>query len=955
MKLRVGDTLGPYQIVALVGAGGMGEVYRAHDPRLRRDVAIKVSTEDYSGRFAQEARAVAALNHPNICTLYDIGPNYQVMEFVEGETLAARLKKGPLPVQEAVALGAQVAGALAAAHAKGLIHRDLKPANIMITGTGAKVLDFGLAKQVTSAEAEEETLTMPMTEPGRVVGTVRYMSPEQAEGKSVDARSDVFAFGIVLYEMLCGRAPFSGDSTLSILASILNTTQVSPSSLRPEISERLEAVVKRCLEKDPSYRYSSAGELMKDLESLRAPASRRVSLSKSAVIAVVLLVLAGVGGLLARSYYLRQRARWAEETAVPQIEKLLHQDQSLAALTLYREAEGYAPNSKLLIKLADGLATQPMNFETDPPGARVYITDYTSEAADDLSKWTLLGEAPIRDKELPSFGYVRLRVVKEGYLTTERTHFFGGEGSGNTVKIDLPAEKDVPPGMVPIPGGTVVILFPFRPPVTVPSFWMDRYEVTNKDFKQFVDAGGYKKSEYWKYPFIKDGRTLSFEDAMAQFHDQTGRPGPALWQLGSYPDGTEDLPVGGVSWYEAEAYAEFAGKSLPTVFEWRQAAQIGANSDVVLLSNFQAKGPRPGRQSRGMSPFGGYDMAGNQAEWTWNANGSNRYLLGGSWEDLPYGYVFSKPRLAFDRSASNGFRCVLRLETPPPNNFADVSLEVTGPLRSKPPVDNAIFAGFERIHRYDKSELDTRAEKTDDSHPYWRRETVSIRAAYGNERIPIHLFLPRNAKPPYQVVAMIGGGTIADVLRRIEDFNYPFEFLLRSGRAVVIPALSGTLERGPTRQFLPENQERERALRWFKDMGRAVDYLETRDDIDAKKLGIYGISLGVMHSTRIVALDSRFKVALLSSGGLIAFPVPETDEWNYAPRVHIPALMLNGRHDFLFPYETSSKPLFDALGTPPDQKAQRLYDGGHADIVARPEAIGEILSWLDKYLGPVEN
>ncbi len=839
MKLHAGDSLGPYQIVAPVGAGGMGEVYRAHDPRLRRDVAIKISTEAFSGRFEHEARAVAALNHPNICTLYDIGPNYQVMEFIEGETLAARLKKGRPAISETVAIAAQVAGALAAAHAKGLIHRDLKPANIMITPAGAKVLDFGLAKQVTRPEEAEETLTAPMTGLGQLVGTVRYMSPEQAEGKRVDARSDVFAFGVVLYEMLCGQSPFGGNTTLSTLASILHATPIAPRSLRPEIPEKLAGIVWRCLEKNPANRYPSAQELSNDLELVRVPAVRRPGLSKAAVAAAVLVVLVGSGALLARSYYLRERVRWAEETAVPQIENLLHQDQSLAALTLYRKAEAYAPNSRLLIKLADGLSTKRMKFETNPSGARIYITDYTSAAGDDLSKWTLLGESPVEVPSLPGFGYFKVRAVKTGYATMNQTYFAGGT-PGDTVKIDLPDEKAAAPGMVPIPEGQVLILFPLTPPVMVSPFWIDQYEVTNKEFKQFVDAGGYKKPEYWKHPFVKEGRTVPFEGAMAEFHDQTSRPGPATWQLGSYPDGAADLPVGGISWYEAAAYAEFAGKSLPTVYEWRQAAQINATSNVVLLSNFQAKGPRPGHESRGMSPFGVYDMAGNQAEWTWNANGPNHYLLGGSWEDLPYAYVFPKPRGAFDRSPSNGFRCLRRSGTPDSKNFADVSLEVTGPMRSRPPVDNATFAGFERIHRYDKTELDIRSEKKDDSHPYWRRETVSIRAAYGDERVLVHLFLPRNAKPPYQVVAMIGGGTITDVIRRIEDYNYPFEFLLRSGRAVMIPALSGTLERGPTPEFLPENQERERALRWYKDMGRSIDYLETRNDIDTKKLGVFG-------------------------------------------------------------------------------------------------------------------
>jgi serine/threonine protein kinase len=208
MPLAAGDRLGPYQIAGLIGKGGMGEVYRAHDRRLRRDVAIKVSAEQFSERFEREARAVAALNHPNICTLYDIGPNYLVMELVEGSTLKDRITEGPLPLDEALVLARQITAALEAAHEKGVIHRDLKPANVKIKPDGlVKVLDFGLAKiapKATSAGFGEDSPTLSMeslaaTEAGVILGTAAYMSPEQARGKTdIDKRADIWAFGVVL-------------------------------------------------------------------------------------------------------------------------------------------------------------------------------------------------------------------------------------------------------------------------------------------------------------------------------------------------------------------------------------------------------------------------------------------------------------------------------------------------------------------------------------------------------------------------------------------------------------------------------------------------------------------------------------------------------------------------------------------------------------------------------------
>src|SRR5438445_10875059 len=213
MPLTPGMRLGPYEILAPIGAGGMGEVYKARDTRLDRIVAIKVSNGQFSERFEREARAVAALNHPHICQLYDVGPNYLVIEFVEGTPL-----QGPLPLKEAVEYAGQILDALDAAHSKGITHRDLKPANILVTKQGIKLLDFGLAKQSAALAKDGATLTQALTSQGQIIGTLQYMAPEQLQGKETDARSDLFAFGCVLYEMLTGKRAFAGDSAASVIA-----------------------------------------------------------------------------------------------------------------------------------------------------------------------------------------------------------------------------------------------------------------------------------------------------------------------------------------------------------------------------------------------------------------------------------------------------------------------------------------------------------------------------------------------------------------------------------------------------------------------------------------------------------------------------------------------------------------------------------------------------------------
>jgi tRNA A-37 threonylcarbamoyl transferase component Bud32 len=244
--LSRGTQLGPYQILGSLGVGGMGQVYKAHDSRLQRDVAIKIVFERFSGRFHREALAIAALNHPNICTLYDVGPNYLVMELVEGETLSAFLQRGSLAMDQLLRFGVQIAAALTAAHAKGIVHRDLKPGNVMLAKNGAKVLDFGLAKSV-----QDRT----MTATNMVIGTPAYMAPEQMAGKETDARTDIYALGLVLYEMATGTRAVPG--------------QIPPMEKLPE---RVGHVIERCLALDPDERWQTASDVGRELEWARKPA-----------------------------------------------------------------------------------------------------------------------------------------------------------------------------------------------------------------------------------------------------------------------------------------------------------------------------------------------------------------------------------------------------------------------------------------------------------------------------------------------------------------------------------------------------------------------------------------------------------------------------------------------------------------------------------------------------------
>jgi serine/threonine-protein kinase len=293
MPLAPGTELGPYEIRALIGAGGMGEVYRARDPRLKRDVAIKVTAGRFSERFEREAQAIASLNHPNICQIYDVGPDYIVMEYIDGTPL-----KGPLSVERALECAVQIASALDAAHAKRITHRDLKPANILVTAAGIKLLDFGIALMTHAADcggkAADATATIGMTRAGTILGTAAYMSPEQAEAKPVDARSDIFSFGSVLYEMLSGRVAFTGDSAIAVMAAIVRD---QPASL--EAPPAVEAIVTRCLRKSPADRFQSMAEVKDALLAAATPGRSHVERTPS----IAVLPFANMGGDRENEYF----------------------------------------------------------------------------------------------------------------------------------------------------------------------------------------------------------------------------------------------------------------------------------------------------------------------------------------------------------------------------------------------------------------------------------------------------------------------------------------------------------------------------------------------------------------------------------------------------------------------------------------------------------------------------
>ena len=943
------DTLSHYRIEGEIGRGGMGVVYRGVDTRLGRAVAIKVlpaeatADAERNRRFVQEARAASALNHPHIVTIHDIdedaGTTFLAMELVDGTPLDKMIAAGSVPIAEALEYASQVASALEAAHASGIIHRDIKPANIMITRDGrAKVLDFGLAK-LTHHNPAQSTMTALGTRPGIIMGTAAYMSPEQAEGRPVDARSDLFSFGAVLYEMLAGRRPFAGTSDLGVITAILRDQPPPVRSLRADVPASVQAIVVRCLAKDPPQRYADAGALRADLVAAHAQLTRPKEATwrpaLSIPIAVLLIAVAGYG--IAQTVKTR-RERWVQQKAIPEVERLQDSDRRLAAVRLAREAEAYAPDE--IERLRQGWV--PFSFVTEPEGADIAIKDYV----DPDGAWEPIGRSPIRGFRLP-YGAYRVRATRDGSVPLEVSRVIGPT---SRFPIRLTGKQSTLPGMVLVAGGSVSV--GVAGTVLLPDFWMDRLELTNREFKRFVDAGGYRAAKYWREPFRDGSRLIPFDEAMARLRDSTGRAGPATWELASYPEAQADFPVGGISWFEAAAYAEFADKSLPSLYHWYRAAPLEeAMADILRLSNIDGKGLVRAGERQGLGPWGTLDMAGNVKEWCANlVQGADmRYILGGGWNEPRYRYADADARNPWERLPTFGVRLIKNLG---PAEKAGVPVaRVTGDPKSVVPVSDQLFEIYKRFYTYDRTPLNERVDNVDDSASQWRTERVSFDAAYGSERIPAYLFLPRNTTPPYQTIVLF---PTAYAFNEPSSQNLDvslFNFIVRSGRAVLYPVYSGTYERRKGETAGPSGR-RDLQVQWAKDYFRAVDYLETRKDIDLDRLAYYSLSLGAFFGPIPVSLEPRIQVAIFASGGLRFNDPPEIQPANFAPRVKVPVLMVNGRDDFQSPYE-SQRRLYELLGTPDEHKVHLALEGGHLPNDTRG-VIRAVLDFFDKYLGAIK-
>lgn len=696
-----------------------------------------------------------------------------------------------------------------------------------------------------------------------------------------------------------------------------------------------------------------------------ARASRRLG-------AVLAAAAAGSAALSFALHWMITRdadVRWLREEALPRIEALLDETDWDSAYTLAKQAEARVPGGPEIAEIWPRI-TWRVTIASDPEGAAVFRQAYSAAAGSD---WEPLGITPLTDIRIP-WGLSRLRFELPGHHSLERA-IGGGHFNWQELQPDPPhrvdlnhdlllvgpdesylldTEASLPRHMVRVPGW---IWIDGPDAVELRDYFIGRHEVTNAQFKAFVDASGYQREEYWD-PVIVNGTVLAREDAMRLFLDRTGRPGPSTWEASDYAEGEGDFPVSGVSWYEANAYARFVGQELPTALHWQHAL---ANSMFLWLlpeSNFGGRGPRAVTESRAMSHIGAYDMTGNVREWTASAIGDERVILGGSWND-PY-YIAgvadaSAPPL--DRSATNGFRLAVTHDEPA------VADRVRAPLKSRTtasprlqqePVSDDVYAAYSRVFHYDHKPLNAVVEATEETR-VWVRERVRLDAAYGAEQMSLYLYLPVRGTPPYQTVVYWPGWDCFGLDDVDEYFAKQLDFIVKGGRAVVFPVYRGIFERRVgnvrARPAFDTAAYRDNAIDTVKDMRRAIDYLETRGEFDRNALAFFGYSWGGVNGPTALAQEPRFRVGIINIGLLPPMSsIPEVDPVNALARVRVPVLMLSGEFDPMVPVENARR-YFELLGTPAADKRHVIAVGGH--FIPRALVIRETIDWLEEWLGEV--
>ena len=555
------------------------------------------------------------------------------------------------------------------------------------------------------------------------------------------------------------------------------------------------------------------------------------------------------------------------------------------------------------------------------------------------NKWEFLCDVPC-DVRIP-LGRIKYKFEASGYNSFEaiRTIY-------DSLYVDLIRSDSVYNDMVWIKGinrKLRVAGLDHLKPEAVSNYQIDKYEVTNEDYAKFILNGGYKIDSLWNF------KELEGSNYKELFIDKTGFNGPSTWELGSFPENKSNYPVSGISWFEAMAYCKSIGKSLPNIYQWDYAATLNFSGDITPRSNIQSEDKIPVGSKRITSGFGLYDVAGNVSEWISNeSDNSSKVIMGGSWKDP--GYIFNTlySKDPFDRDSGNGCRCVYSEENN--QNLYKVVKKPSVNFVNVKPVAEDVFKAYLSMFQYSKYDFQATTLKEKNLENY-NIKKISYTTPYG-ENMFSYIYTPVSITKPAKTVVFFPG---ANAINResssgfFEQIPSFLKFFMKLNMVVVHPIYASTFERrdGLTNSVpFYDLSYRDRIIKWSKDLQTTVDYLMTTDYVDKNYIHYFGFSWGARIAGIMLATESRFKSALLYVGGLrTQNRHPEADPINYLPRVKIPVLMINGKYDAIFPFETQVVPMFDLLGTPKNNKKLITFEGGHE--LPKNEQIRNMIDWFE--------
>jgi len=602
--------------------------------------------------------------------------------------------------------------------------------------------------------------------------------------------------------------------------------------------------------------------------------------------------------------------------------------------------------------------TEEVSLFTNPKGVDVYFKFYS----DTTDNWIFLGKTPLQNVRVPS-KLLRLRFNEKENEYFSRTHPYYLNTNNNIFILPKSFEKDDKYEL--FLGRNIPLNFPgldHLPNVKIGPYQISKYEVTNVEFQEFVKDGGYENPEYWNFPITLEGKEYNFETTIATFIGEFGKKGPANWSYSEFPKGQDNFPVTGISWFEASAYAKYRELSLPNIYQWSNAANLGWSSDFVPTSNFSKNQLNSVGDENTNNYENIYDIAGNVREWCENSSNethTEKAILGGSYLDYDYHFNDFYGQNCLDRSIGNGCRLLKELDhNDNIEKESDKGIYIkTRDFYNLPTISDEVFEVYRsQFEDYNK---DINAKVTDieliknSDIKIQRYEIPSLTS--DNNFIPGYIFYKSSIPPPYKPIIFFPGSnaiflTNTDIM--LKSKMHYFNYLLSEGYAVIHPIYTSTYEKeDELKSDYPELTPfyKEHLITWGKEFKKTIDYLESQEDLDISKLSYFGISWGGAMANILLAIDDRVKAAVLNVAGLsFQESNKEIESYLYTPRITCPVIMLNGKYDVYFPLETSQKPMFDLLGTNKEDKKHYVYPSGH--YVPKKELIKEHLNWLEKYL-----